>query len=157
MSELSAAMGLTSVESVEEFTKINRANLEAYQRDLGSMPGLSFVRYEEKDSPNYQYLALEIDSQAFGLTRDQLMSVLNAENIIARRYFYPGVHQMEPYRSNAPAARGRLHNTEKLAERILHLPTGTGVTFEDIEKICKIIHSAVAQGSQIKKAVKTRS
>ena len=48
---------------------------------------------------NYQYIVLEVDELETGLTRDELVQVLIAENVLARRYFYPGCHRMEPYRS----------------------------------------------------------
>lgn len=150
MNELSAAMGLTNLESVEEFTAVNRANLDAYRQGLKGIPGLSLLEYDEKTSPNYQYLVLEINASEFGLTRDQLMSVLQAENILARRYFYPGVHRMEPYCSRLPNAGLLLPHTEAVVDRILHLPTGTGVSFTDIATICWIIRSAIEHEAHIR-------
>ena len=151
MNELSAAMGLTNLESVEEFTAVNRANLDAYRHGLKEIPGLSLLEYDKKTTPNYQYLVLEIDASEFGLTRDQLMSVLHAENILARRYFYPGVHRMEPYRSRLPDAGLLLPHTEAVVDRILHLPTGTGVSSADIATICGIIRSAIEHRAQIRR------
>jgi dTDP-4-amino-4,6-dideoxygalactose transaminase len=153
MNELSAAMGLTNLESLEEFTSINRANFETYEHDLAEIRGLSLLRYDEKNSPNYQYVVVEVDTREIGLTRDQLLSVLHAENVLARRYFYPGVHRMEPYRSLFPGARALLPQTEAVADRVLVLPTGTGVTSADIRKICAIIGSAVEHGRAISAAL----
>jgi dTDP-4-amino-4,6-dideoxygalactose transaminase len=153
MNELSAAMGLTNLESLEEFTSINRANFETYEHDLAEIRGLSLLRYDEKNSPNYQYVVVEVDAREIGLTRDQLLAVLHAENVLARRYFYPGVHRMEPYRSLFPGARALLPQTEAVADRVLVLPTGTGVTPADIRKICAIIGSAVEHGHEIAAAL----
>ncbi len=41
-----------------------------------------------------------------------LVRVLHAENVLARRYFYPGCHEMEPYRSYFPHAGLVLPETE---------------------------------------------
>jgi dTDP-4-amino-4,6-dideoxygalactose transaminase len=71
------------------------------------------------------------------------MAVLWAENIRARRYFFPGCHLMEPYRRLYPEARLRLPETERLAERVLVLPTGTGVTSAQIGVICALIRNAI--------------
>lgn len=149
MNELSAAMGLTNLESSEEFVRANRANFETYEKHLGGMRGLSLLRYDGRDSPNYQYVVVEVDAGALGLTRDQLVSVLHAENVLARRYFYPGVHRMEPYRSDYPEAGSRLPATEAVAGRVLVLPTGAGVTEGDIQKICAIIRFAAEHGREI--------
>jgi dTDP-4-amino-4,6-dideoxygalactose transaminase len=151
MNELSGALGLTNLESIEEFTSVNRANLEAYRSGLQGLAGVSVIEYDEATSPNYQYLVLEINAAELGLTRDELMSVLHAENVLARRYFYPGVHRMEPYCSMFPKAGASLPYTDGLVERILHLPTGTGVSLPDIATICSLIRSAVDQKSEIRK------
>lgn len=150
MNELSAAMGLTNLESVAEFTETNRSNLETYRENLKDVPGISVIRYDKEDSPNYQYVVLEVDADKLGLTRDQLLTVLHTQNVLARRYFYPGVHRMEPYRSQFPDSGLRLPNTEALADRILHLPTGTGVTSAEIAKICAIIGAASQASNEIR-------
>jgi hypothetical protein len=69
--------------------------------------------------------------------------ILQAENVLARRYFYPGCHRMEPYRSYFPHAGRFLPETEKLAQRVLLLPTGTAMDEKTIEIICSIIRSAL--------------
>jgi dTDP-4-amino-4,6-dideoxygalactose transaminase len=151
MSELCAAIGLTNLESIEEFTHTNRTNFKAYSDNLAGIPGFSLLRYDESTSPNYQYVVLEIDRRQSLLTRDQLVSVLHAENILARRYFYPGVHRMEPYRSRFPDAGLLLPETEIVADRVLVMPTGTGVTVSDIKTICAILRSAIRQSADIQK------
>ena len=36
---------------------------------------------------NYQYVVFEVCATEAGLTRDELIAVLKAENVLARRYF----------------------------------------------------------------------
>ena len=105
MTEVSAAMGLTSMESMDEFIAVNAANYRHYRDGLRGVPGLRLVGYDEREKSSYQYVIIEIDEAEAGLSRDQLVSVLHAERVLARRYFYPGVHRMEPYRSYFPARR----------------------------------------------------
>lgn len=149
MNELCAAMGLTNLESMEDFVGINRANFGLFQDGLEGIRGLSLLRYDERQTPNYQYVVAEVDARVLGLTRDQLLSVLRAENVLARRYFYPGVHRMEPYRTAFADAKSHLPQTEAVAARVLVLPTGTGVTPEDIGKICGVIRSALDRSQEI--------
>jgi len=148
MSEVSAAMGLTSLESLAEFTAINRLNYWQYRDELAGIPGIRLLPYNETEQCNYQYIALEVDSAA-PIHRDALLQVLWAENVIARRYFYPGCHRMEPYRSLCPDAGERLPVTERLAQQILLLPTGTSVGREEISTICGIIRASVRDGVRI--------
>jgi dTDP-4-amino-4,6-dideoxygalactose transaminase len=143
MSEVSAAMGLTSLESMDTFIDTNRANYETYRRCLADIPGVRLLTYDERERGNFQYIVIELDSAQAGIGRDALVEVLHAENVIARRYFYPGCHRMEPYRSYQPHAGLLLGQTEAVAARIVVLPTGTAVDTADIECMCRIIGLAV--------------
>jgi len=149
MSEISAAMGLTSLESLEEFIGVNYHNYRVYVAGLDGIPGIQLIQYDPHEKNNYQYIVVEIDERTAGLNRDMLVKILHAENIRVRRYFYPGCHQMEPYRSYFPNAGLVLPETEKLTQRALQLPTGTALSEMEIEKICKIIRFVIANASEI--------
>lgn len=142
MSEASAAMGLCSLESIDYFIEINKRNYLAYANELGSIPGIRLYKNDPRHDSNYQYVILEIESNDFGLTRDQLVEILHAENVLARRYFHPGCHKMEPYRSYFPNAGLLLPRTERLTELVVALPTGTATSTEDINRICQVIKFA---------------
>jgi len=149
MSEVAAAMGITSLESLYDFIAVNLRNYHQYSEELATLPGVRLLPYDESEKCNYQYIVLEIDAGLTQVTRDDLVRVLWAENVIARRYFYPGCHRMEPYRSLYPLAGATLPVTEWLAERVLVLPTGTAVRPGQIATICQIIKTAVSQGAAI--------
>jgi dTDP-4-amino-4,6-dideoxygalactose transaminase len=150
MSEVAAAMGLTGLESLEEFIATNYRNYKHYERELADIPGVRLVTYDETEKCNYQYVILEIDERVAQVSRDQLVEILQAENVLARRYFFPGCHRMEPYRSYFPHAGLLLPETERLARRVLSLPTGTAVGAAEISKICQIIRLVMAHGSEVR-------
>lgn len=139
MTEASAAMGLTNLDSVDEFLAANRQNYSLYSQLLKGLPGCKLIRYSDDEQKNWQYVVLEIDADEAGIDRDSILKVLHAENILARRYFYPGCHQMEPYRSLYPYSVYRLPQTERLVSRVLVLPTGTAIGRQEIEAIGSII------------------
>jgi dTDP-4-amino-4,6-dideoxygalactose transaminase len=149
MSEVCAAMGLTSLESLDSFIQANRVNYETYRRELAGLPGVRMVEYDASERCNYQYIIIEIDDAEAGISRDLILRILHAENVLARRYFYPGCHRMEPYRSYFPHADLLLPNTNAVARRVLVLPTGTTVNEADISAICGIIRVCILQGQQI--------
>ena len=153
MSEISAAMGLTSLESLDEFISVNYENYLTYSRGLDGIPGVELIKYSGKEKNNYQYIVMEIDESAAGLSRDLLVRILHAENILARRYFYPGCHQMEPYRSYFPNAGLMLPETEKLTLKVLQLPTGTAVGETEIDQICDLIRFVFSNGQEIRAAI----
>ena len=122
-----------------------------YQRELAELPGVQLITYDETEKCNYQYIVLEIDDTVTSVSRNQFADILWAENVIARRYFYPGCHRMEPYRSFFPHSGLLLPETEKLTERILSLPTGTAIGSDEISQICQIIRLVVAHSEEVSK------
>jgi dTDP-4-amino-4,6-dideoxygalactose transaminase len=151
LNEASAAMGLTNFDSIEDFRAVNKRNYEYYRYCLEGIPGIKLLLYDNNETYNYQYIVLEIDETEAGLSRDELQKVLWAENILARRYFYPGCHRMEPYRSSFPHAGLYLEETEKVGQRVLSLPTGSTIDQQSIETICRIIRLAVDNGKDLRK------
>jgi dTDP-4-amino-4,6-dideoxygalactose transaminase len=149
MSEVSAAMGLTSLESLDKFVATNYRHYKQYQRELDGIPGVHLISYDENERCNYQYIVLEIDESVTEINRDQLVEVLHAENVLARRYFYPGCHQMEPYRSYFPHVGLLLPNTERLVTQVMTLPTGTAVGEDKISQICQILRLVVDNGAVV--------
>lgn len=154
MSEVSAAMGLTSLESCHEFIAVNRRNHEAYLRELSGIAGLSLLAYDSRERSNYQYVVVEVDAEQSGLTRDELVEVLWAENVLARRYFFPGCHRMEPYASMNGSRQ--LIITDLVSGRVLLLPTGATVGPPEITAICNIIRTAVAEAACVSQRLRTR-
>jgi dTDP-4-amino-4,6-dideoxygalactose transaminase len=104
MNEASAAMGLTNLEDIDQFIEANRRNYAEYGRCLEGIQGIALLPYEKTEKNNFQYAVIDVDPRSAGLSRDELLAVLHAENMVARRYFYPGCHRMEPYRSFFPDA-----------------------------------------------------
>lgn len=149
MSEIAAAMGLTSLESLDEFIAVNRRNYESYRLALTGIPGISLFACRESAQNNFQYIVLTVTEAVAGLSRDRLIEALVAENVIARRYFYPGCHRMEPYRTLFPEAGKSLPVTEQLCDRVLVLPTGTAVGTAEIESVAAIIRIMVAAGKKL--------
>lgn len=149
MSELAAAMGLTTLESADEIFAANRCNYDCYLRGLAGLTGIAVNPIDERESHNCHYVVLRVRDQQAGISRDALLDVLTAENVRARRYFFPGVHRMEPYRRLFPDASRHLPVTERLTGELLCLPTGTAVGKKDVLGICGIIRFAAGHGAEI--------
>jgi dTDP-4-amino-4,6-dideoxygalactose transaminase len=107
------------------------------------------LRYDEHESNNYQYIVVDVDESS-GLDRDQWHALLHAENVMARRYFFPGCHRTEPYRTLYPDAGPRLPRTEQACERTLCLPTGTAVGAGEIFAICELLRFAAQNAAELR-------
>jgi len=143
MSEISAAMGLTNLESMQQFVDINRRNYLQYRKGLTGLRGISLIHYDDAERNNFQYVVIEVDPSLCGRTRDQIVAHLHSRNIIARKYFWPGCHKMEPYRSLQPNADLLLPETIRVAERVIVLPTGQAVDLVTVSRVCSEIRDSL--------------
>ena len=146
MPEVCAAMGLACFARLDEILTANRRNYEAYREGLSEIPGIQMLDWDEMEGTNWQYIVVEIDEQDAGVSRDELCRRLHEEDIRARRYFYPGCHRMEPYRTLYRGEMARLPATDRLCQRVLVLPTGTAVNLRDVERVCSFIRHVVQLG-----------
>lgn len=157
MTELAAAMGLHALEALPALQASNRERWEQYRGELDGVPGLRMLPLNQDELRNYQYVVVEVDAAAAGLSRDLLLEILHAENILARRYFHPGCHRMEPYRSRPGSAQTRLPVTEALSERVMALPTGSATAASDVSAVCEILRLCLAHAPAIGQRLAARA
>ena len=134
MPEINAAMGLVNLDALPGFVAHNRERHAAYQRAFAALEGVRVLDYDARCDPNYHYLVVEIDD-GFPAARDDIVAALQAENVLARKYFWPGCHRMQPYRDLFPHAGLLLQNTQRVAERVIVLPNGESASDEVIDAV----------------------
>lgn len=149
MHEVTAAMGLTSLEDLEPILAANTANALAYRSALVGLDGLAMVEAPESTSSNHHYQVLLVDPARAPLTRDELYVVLHSEGVLARRYFYPGLQHHPPYRDEAP----HLPATDDLSARCLSLPTGLNMNPCDVAVIGSVLRVALEEPGALRSAI----
>ncbi|MGI9237135.1 MAG: aminotransferase class I/II-fold pyridoxal phosphate-dependent enzyme [Woeseiaceae bacterium] len=138
MTEICAAMGLVNLDAIDAVIDANRRNYRTYQDEFSRLPGINLLEFDDADRQNYQYVVIEIGDE-YGCGRDEIVEALHAENIIARRYFWPGCHNMSPYRDLYPGAGEHLPHTQNVADSVMVLPTGTTMDAEKVRSVMSII------------------
>jgi dTDP-4-amino-4,6-dideoxygalactose transaminase len=146
LSEVHAAMGVTMLDHIDDLLAANQRSWSRYARALESCAALRMLAAPAGITSNHQYVVCEVAGDA-ALTRDQLLSVLWAENVRARRYFFPGCHRTEPY---ARRSTTRLPVTEDLAERVLVLPAGAAIADQQIDAVLELIDAAFAHADELR-------
>ena len=139
MTEVCAAMGLTNLDDLATFIETNKTNYQAYLQALRSVEGIDLVLYDEAQVNNFHYVIIRIDQSKYGRTRDELKTKLEENNVMARRYFHPGCHRLEPYKTLYPQFSGALPITEAFSQEVLALPNGTQLSSAEVGEICRII------------------
>jgi len=140
-SEAQAALGLLSLKDYRSTVAANKAKFELYSKLLGNIPGIRILQPVSGEECNYQNVVLEIDNQALGLTRDQLIRLLEAENILVQLPFAKGIHRCLPYKEQYPQFLDALPMTDLICERVMQLSSGHAVSLQDVYSICEIIIS----------------
>lgn len=135
MVEACAAMGIANLETIDAIVATNRTNYRAYQRAIRALGDIRLLTYDETQRTNFQYIVVEVEPAR----RDRIIAALHAENILARKYFWPGCHRMQPYKDLFPWADMHLPVTNTVAGRVIVLPTGTAVGEKEIETIVAVM------------------
>ena len=148
MSEASAAMGLVSLDALDHFADVHRTNHEHYRSGLADAVGVVLRDPGVSTTPTRPYVVAEVDG--VGLTRDELLAVLRAENVLARRYFFPGCHRVPPYRDDPRSCPVPLPTTEEVLTRVLVLPTGTATPASAIDRICEVVRCATEHPDEVR-------
>ncbi|HUP89698.1 MAG TPA: DegT/DnrJ/EryC1/StrS family aminotransferase, partial [Longimicrobiales bacterium] len=146
LNEISAAMGLSSLDCINQTIESNRQTFSHYHGVLDALEGVRFVQPAPNERSNFQYVVCEIGGDA-PLNRDQLLTLLWAENVRARRYFFPGCHRVPPYEHAQTRA---LPVTERLAAEVIVLPAGAAVTQADVQRIGGFIRFAFEHADELR-------
>lgn len=142
MIEMCAAMGLANLDSFDVIVDANRCNHAAYKQALAGIPGITLLDYDPDERNSHHYIVLEVGDE-YRTSRDELVAALHAENILARKYFWPGCHKMQPYRDLFPHAGLVLHETTRLASKVAILPTGVRLGGSAVTVATSIIQTLV--------------
>ena len=110
--------------------------LNDYKDILSACPGLSFQEIDE--SCNCSYFPVVFESEDMLLKVD---SALKANNIFARRYFWPSVNT---YKAICPDAAQCLVS-EEIANRVLCLPLYCSLSHENVVTIAENVKEIIYQ------------
>ncbi|MCX5946924.1 MAG: DegT/DnrJ/EryC1/StrS family aminotransferase [Cyanobacteria bacterium] len=155
LNEFSAAFAIRGLECLDNIIQHNRNIRLMYQESLADLPGVSFHDPPTSPTANHHYAVLMVDPTDCPLTRDELMLTLWAENVLARRYFYPGCHRMEPYASRPASWQPHLPATEAVAASVLVLPASSAVSPQDVVLISQRIRQALQQHGDVRERLQT--
>jgi perosamine synthetase len=141
MTNVAAAILCAQLERSTKIIARRRAIFDAYRELLGGIPGLRFQPVAPWAEPAPWLFCITVDSAEFGRTRDELMGILAESGIETRPFFVP-LHTLPPFREGARQRGEVLPVTDYLGEAGLNLPTYSGLTTADMQKIASNIKQA---------------
>ena len=151
MNEIQAAFGILNLRNISSNREKRKDIYEKYQSKLKEIPGLKFQKFLPEIKYNYAYYPVEIITEEFGLTRDEVYKVFRAEGIMVRKYFWPLASNYSCYQSLPSADKYLLPQANLLSKRILILPLYADLEDRDINNIIELFLLIYKYSSEIKK------
>jgi dTDP-4-amino-4,6-dideoxygalactose transaminase len=135
MNEFQAAMGICNLRHVEGEIAKRKIVVESYIERLNGVRGIRLCKPQTGVKSNYAYFPVVFDG--YKMNRDEVFEKLKAENIYARKYFYPLTNSFECYKGRFDVEKTPV--AKYVADRVLTLPLYADLAIEDVDRICDII------------------
>ena len=137
MNEFQAAMGICNLRHLDDEIKKREVVVRRYRQNLNGIKGIILCEPQKDVIPNYAYFPVVFDG--FKKTRDEIFDELKKHDIVARKYFYPLVNEMECYKNYSTAGSEKTPIAKHIADRVLTLPLYADLSLDDVDRICKIV------------------
>lgn len=135
MNEFQAAMGICNLRHIDDEIAKRKIVVERYIGRLSSVKGIKLCKPQTGAKSNYAYFPVVFDG--YKMSRDEVFEKLKAENIYARKYFYPLTNSFECYKGRFDVEKTPV--AKYVADRVLTLPLYADLALDDVDRICDII------------------
>ncbi len=139
MDEIRSAYGIINLKQVDAAIESRRQTANKYREALRPVEGITFFDDMPGVKHNYSYFPIFVDSEKYGMTRDELYFKMKDRNVLGRRYFYPLISTFSTYRGLESAKPENLPVAHKMAEEVICLPMYAGLTDEDVERVIESV------------------
>ena len=146
LSNVLAALGRAQLSRLDGMLARRREIREKYVDGLADVPGVRFLGRDEEgrgdDGDNCWLTCIELDPAATEVSPSKLIAELAGERIESRRLWKP-MHLQPVFASSRSFVDGE---SERLFDRGVALPSGSALQEDEIERVLKVLKSALAVG-----------
>jgi dTDP-4-amino-4,6-dideoxygalactose transaminase len=149
LSNVLAALGRAQLSRLDSMLARRRAIRQMYVDGLADGPGVRFLgrdQHEEQgrsdDEDNCWLTCIELDPAVTEVSPSHLIAELASENIESRRLWKP-MHLQPVFASRRAFVNGQ---SERLFDRGVTLPSGSALHDDEIERVVKVLHTALGVG-----------
>lgn len=144
MTEVAALIGLENLKDWREYRHKRTTKVAQLMHRLHPVEGVRPLPLTLSSDPSepqpqwpiWTYYPIFIEDD-FGKSRDEVLTYLNSQNIMARKYYSPGCHRLKPY------ANGQnLPVTEYISDRVIALPLYADMRDEEMDYIADTLRDA---------------
>ena len=139
MDEIRSAYGLLNLKQVDAAIAARQKVAVAYREALRNVEGISFWDDMPGVRHNYSYFPIFVDTEKYGMTRDELYMKMKDQGVWGRRYFYPLISEFSTYRGLESSCPENLPNAHRMADTVICLPMHHALREEEIKRIIDCI------------------
>lgn len=137
MNEFQASMGICNLRYIDEEISKRKAVTDRYNARLSGIEGIKLCQVPSDVESNYAYYPVVFDGYKY--TRNEVFNRLAANDIMARKYFYPLTNGFSCYRNYPTAGVEKTPVANHVSLRVLTLPMYADLPLDIVDKICDLI------------------
>jgi len=143
MTDLQAAIGLSQLPLLSEWSEQRRANARTLSEGLAGIEGLVVPpEFEGRDHVYHQY-TIRVTPEA-RLSRDDVVDQLRAKDIQCGVYYPRAVHDYDCFRAHPQVIASDLPNTQSAASQVISLPVNQWLTPAELDEVIAGVRGLLA-------------
>jgi perosamine synthetase len=145
MSSMQAALGLAQLERIEELVQKKRDIFAMYRDAFAEVPGIT-LNAEPAGTKNSYWMTTAVWDRSFNKSKNEIVLSMRNEGVDVRPFFHP-LSSLPAYQGITSIRRAAGENVTSydLAARAVNLPSGFGLTRNDIIKVRQALCAALHQ------------
>jgi dTDP-4-amino-4,6-dideoxygalactose transaminase len=152
LSELHALLAVLCLRSTEDAVAVRHRLVGQYRQGLDGLPGIRFQQIDQRCRTTYNYVAVRIEADRFGLNNREVQQTLAREGIQSRIYFAPPLHRQSHF-LHYFAGQGPFPGTELVLREVLCLPLYTHMESAALERVVEVMRACHTQAEPIRRSL----
>ncbi|MFQ6054484.1 MAG: DegT/DnrJ/EryC1/StrS family aminotransferase [Methanosarcinales archaeon] len=136
MTDISAAIGLAQLKKLDTFNKTRQENAKYLTNKLKHIKGIITPFIKDNCKHVFHQYTIRV-TEDFGISRDQLVKILNNKGIGTGVYYPIPIHKQPLYQKLG--YKDSIPISEKVAKQVISLPIHPKITKKDLDYISEII------------------
>ncbi len=155
LSELHALLAHLCLGRTEEAIGRRHALVSRYRSALEDLPGCSFQKIDPRCRSTYNYFAVLIDGERFGLTNAELHDALEADGIQSKIYFAPPLHRQTRF-THLFEGQGPFPGAEHILSQVLCLPLYQHMEDAIVDQIAGVVRACHEHAEEVRAATRQK-
>ena len=132
-------MGLCNLRHLESDIEKRKKVTQRYKERLLGVDGIVICDEQKDVKSNYAYFPVLFEEEIFGANRNEIHTLLQQNNIFARKYFYPLTSDFDCYKGVFDSSKTPI--ALEVSKKVLTLPLYPDLELSDVDLICDLVLS----------------